>query len=273
MSLNTLGAIAIIGGIIALAVLALALRAMRQERQAAAQQESPAAEAQSASPPAAPSVLAEVAPGAESPAQDAPTLPDVQQEPPAATHPAESHPAEATEVLRVLRPPEGGALMIEMEGMRYRNVNEIKDQKHGLELVDVVMELQQFLGLDLVTSLAAAETAEPTSAAAEPPPIEKPSMNPIKQMMILRDRELRKAREKRESAPQPTTIVEEIEAILVKRLIGSPFEGRSIHMRPGLHGGAHIDVDGHGYASIEDVADEDVKAFLKSVIAEWEEGK
>jgi hypothetical protein len=44
-------------------------------------------------------------------------------------------------------------------------------------------------------------------------------------------------------------------------------------MRPGLHGGAHIDVDGRGYASIEDVADQEVKQFLKSVIAEWEAAK
>ncbi len=267
MNLDTIVAIAIIGGIIALAVLGLALRAMRQERQAQAARALETDASEAARHPAATAVAAEAPRVSAAPARPPGPEPLPSAQPPKPTS------ADAVEVVRVLRDSAGGALLVEMEGRRYRTVNEIKDQKHGLALVDVVMELQQFLGLDLVASLAAAEPADQEGRPAPEPPTQKPSMNPIKQMMILRDRELRKARQMREGPPQPSSIVEEIEAILVKRLVGSPFEGRSIHMRPGLHGGAHIDVDGHGYASIEDVADLDVKDFLKSVIAEWEAGK
>jgi hypothetical protein len=261
MTLDTLTAIAVIGGAIALAVIGLSLRAMRKERDRQAQAAEPAAEEIAPSPPPEP--------------EPPPPVPAQQPEEPP---PAPAAAADDTvEVLRVLRAAPQGPLLVEMEGQRYRTVNEIKDQKHGLDLVDAIMDLQQFLGLDIVASLAAEGQAapEPEAArpAAEPEPLQRPSLNPIRQMMILRDRELKKAREKREAGPQPASIVEEIEAILVKRLAGSPFEGRSIHMRPGLHGGAHIDVDGRGYASIEDVADQEVKQFLKSVIAEWEAAK
>ena len=269
MDLTTIAVIAIIGGAIALAVLGLALRAMRQERitQAAG------AAAETARPNAEPAPAASTLVEAMPEAPPAEALPPAASLDPAPAPQAEAPPAEAVEVLRVLRDASAGALLVEIDGQRYADVNDIKDQRHGLGLVDVVMDLQRFLGLDIVAGLAAAEQNAPAAAPGSAlPPIEKPSLNPIKQMMILRDRELRKAREKRD-APQPGSIVEEIEAILVKRLIDSPFEGRSIHMRPGLHSGAHIDVDGRGYESIEDVEDLEVKEFLKTVIADWEAGQ
>jgi hypothetical protein len=216
---------------------------------------------------AAPVVLsAPAAEGATPPVAQAPAA-----ETPAAPVEAPPAPGEPVEVMRVLRDAKAGSLIVEMGGHRYTRVNDIKDQKWGMSLVDAVIDLQEFIGVDVIAPLAAQQAAE-RAETVEPEPVQRPSLNPIKQMFILKDRELKKSREK-DAMPQPGSIVEEIEAILVERLIGSPFEGRSIHMRPGLHGGAHIDVDGHGYESIEDVADLQVKEFLKSVIAEWEKAR
>ena len=281
MTLDTLTAIAIVGGAIALAMIGLALRTMRLEREKQSKPGEPAAVEAAPIPPPEPAEGPPAAPlQSPEPVEESPAAPLQPLEPVSKPVEAQSPHDKTVEVLRVLRESPVGSLLVEIDGQRYRTVNEIKDQKHGLDLIDAVMDLQKFLGLDIVASLSAEEGVAPSALApgagrpaAEPEPLQRPSLNPIRQMMVLRDRELKKSREKREAGPHPASIVEEIETILVKRLAGSPFEGRSIHMRPGLHGGAHIDVDGRAYEAIDEVADQEVKQFLRSVIAEWEAGQ
>lgn len=170
------------------------------------------------------------------------------------------------EVLRVLRHPQRG-LRVEIGGRRYNRANEIKDRRHEVDLLTTIGALQQFVQLGFAAPVETKPDTTPVELPAGSEPLQLPSMNPLKQMSVLREREQKKAREKSEG---PQTIVEQIEAILIKRLIGSPFEGRGIHMRPGLHGAAHIDVDGRAYESVEDVPDPAIKEFIKSAIREWE---
>lgn len=256
MNTNWLISIGVIGGAIALALIGVALWMTRRERDAGDKAPPPPGES-----PQAPAFE----PSTENPAA-LPTDPGGRHgDPPGPTPPAD----ETVEILRVLRHQKHGDLMVEIGGRRYGRVNDIKESRTGLDLIDTIAALQKFVGPEVFAPLAAAQRPEPIQPPAAPEPLQLPSMNPFKQMLILRDRELKKSRERAQSPP-PSSIVEEIEALLVKRLVGSPFEGRSIHMRPGLHGGAHIDVDGQGYASVEDVADPEVKQFLKTVIADWE---
>ena len=249
--------IGVLGVVATLALIGVALWMMRRERDTAAKgSASPAA---SASSSAGTPDAAAAAPAA-SPATDRAT---------SSTEASGAATDEPVEVLRVLRPHAGGNLMVEIGGVRYGRVNDIKDQQQGLNLVDTIVALQHFVGLDLGAPAAPTSSAESTEPAVESDALQRPSMNPIKQMFIMRDRGLRRAREIG-AAVSASSIVEEINELLESRLVGSAFDGRSIHMRPGLHGGAHIDVDGQGYSSVEEVADLEVRAFLKSVIAEWE---
>jgi hypothetical protein len=274
MTIEQVFTLAILSGAMFLALVAVALRQRRLSHNA----RPPAAPASPTPPLAADPIPL--------PAAQEVDLPLAREETPhdvtaiagnGAPHPAEAHRPvaahasnEPVEVMRVLRDAQAGSLLVEIGGQRFARINDIKDQARGMRVVEAVLDLQRFVGLDVIAPLAAQQAAQPPPRS-EPEPLMRPSLNPIKQMMILKDRELKKSREK--DASPPGSIVEEIEAILVKRLVGSPFEGRSIHMRPGLHGGAHIDVDGHGYESIEDIADPVVKDFLKTVIAEWEKGR
>ncbi|MBI3359672.1 MAG: hypothetical protein HY023_01005 [Chloroflexi bacterium] len=240
--------IGLCGGAFALALIGLALRMMRQEREAEPKESPPTASQRPDVP------LAEV---------QAATPPGV-----SVSRPAAPRPDGMTEVMRVLRHPQRSGVIVEINGRRYTRASEIKDRRQEVILLNAIAELQQFAEVGVAVPVVM-ETEAPAAALPDKPDsLQMPSMNPIKQMFILRDRELKKAREKDEGQPQ--TIVEQIEAILVKRLIGSPFEDRSIHMRPGLHGGAHIDVDGRAYESVEDVPDAEVKEFIKAAIREWE---
>lgn len=255
MNTDLLISIGVVGGAVALALIGVAVWMTRREREARAKAAPPPGESPQA-PASEPSIDNPAAP---------PAHPAGLGDPPGPTPPGD----ETVEILRVLRHQKHGDLMVEMGGQRYSRVKDIKDSRTGLDLIDTIAALQKFVGPEVFAPLAAAQSPGPIQAAPAPEPLQLPSMNPFKQMLILRDRDLKKSREKAQPPP-PSSIVEEIEALLVKRVVGSPFEGRSIHMRPGLHGGAHIDVDGHGCASVEDVADPEVKQFLKSVIAEWE---
>ena len=66
-------------------------------------------------------------------------------------------------------------------------------------------------------------------------------------------------------------IAEAIESFLQHKLAQSPEYGeRSIHVRPALHGGVTIEVDGAFYEAVGEVADEEVREYLTATIAEWQ---
>jgi len=77
-----------------------------------------------------------------------------------------------------------------------------------------------------------------------------------------------------DEGPQPTTLAGQIEQRLQRRLAETgEFTGRSIHVRDAPDGGVRIEVDGESFASVGEVSDPAVKAFIAKVVADWQESQ
>ncbi len=74
----------------------------------------------------------------------------------------------------------------------------------------------------------------------------------------------------REVIPE-INIAAAIESYLQHKLALTPaYTGRNIHVRPAAHGGVEIDVDGHIYEAVSDIADAEIRAFMANTIEEWQ---
>jgi hypothetical protein len=230
--------------------------------------------------------------------QDANAPPETQTPaPPAPSVASEiNSPANAHEVLRVLRDHLTGRLMVEIAGQRYAHASEIRDANIQQGLHTTLQDLQVFAG---TVPAPPVETATPPLEAVARPqpevhtppvlselerepfrvspvyrsqpgesaPLQVPSMNPFKQMQVLRERA------KAPPPPPPKTITEQIDEILQEKLAGSPYLRRGIHVRTGPKGIAVFELDGSAYEAVEAVPDPEVQALIRSAIAEWEKNR
>jgi hypothetical protein len=192
----------------------------------------------------------------------------------------------AHEVLRVLRDNLTGRLVIEIAGRRYGQASDVDDPAVYQGLLTTLRDLHDFAGVegahtvDPVQRPAASIPAVPlavrhpapppsrsttpaSAAPATPKPLPPPTMNPFRQMRVLR--ELAKIPE------TPTlTIAEQIDEVLQARLLDTPLANRGIRMRPGPRGDAIFELEGQSYAAVEDVPDEEVRTVIRAAIAAWE---
>ena len=292
----------IVGGLglaLCLVLLFLGFNILREERKAKAAAHAPDhAEAKPATlPPQLTKVLpASPAPavGAASPASPAASpLTDGMARLTAgvmARIPRGAAPGSAHEVMRVLRDNLTGRILIELGGQRYATPGEVQDADLRQALQTILADLKVFQtggASDPIGTMqppadgSATDTAllpenasmalPPRAASApasrattnEPPPLPKPTMNPFKQMAVLR--------EMAKIPPTPTmTIAEQIDAVLQDHIEGTPLKERGIRMRPGPRGDAIFDLDGASYTGVEELPDEDVRGVVRAAIAEWE---
>ena len=66
------------------------------------------------------------------------------------------------------------------------------------------------------------------------------------------------------------SIVQQIDTVLQARLEHTPLAGRGIRLQESIQGGVEVYVGLRKFLSIDDVSDEEVKAAIRSAIAEWE---
>jgi len=188
----------------------------------------------------------------------------------------------AHEVLRVLRDNLTGRLMLEIAGRRYASLAELSDGEMRQALLTTLHDLESFAGG--TPSLAAverpAETPAPATTpqavaaravsgpAAEPAPADykplpAPSMNPFKQMAVLR--------EIAKNPPQPLkSITEQIDDVLQARIVGTPMSHRGLHVKPGPRGDAVFEADGQSYSAVDELPDVEVRDVIRAAIVEWE---
>lgn len=207
---------------------------------------------------------------------------------PAETKPAPAKPTPARkgsahEVLRVLRDNLTGRLVIEIAGRRYANLDELSDPALADGLLTTLNDLRAFTGGAALPPGEPAETAPaaamaartvvatppaaapltPSARAAPAKPLPAPSMNPFKQLAVLR--ELAK-----NPPPEPKSITEQIDDVLQAQILGTPLAERKLRMRTGLRGEAQFNLDGESYPSVDEVPDMEVREALKAAIAAWE---
>jgi len=232
------------------------------------------------------------------PAAEAPPLPPV---PPAKAEPAlrpdDYTPAHPGEVMRVLRDEVSGALIIEVEGQRYRRLADIRDGRVGRRVVWAIADLLRFtegVPLETVARSAPAGTGAPS-------PVSQPETTPAPAVSAetpteteeeflrrlaeegLAEREKQPAkpggigflrRKAAKPAPEPAqarTFVDEIEDILQEFIRESvvPVE-KSAHVHAGPDGALEIEVGGQIYERPDDVPDPIIRGLIKAAVDEWE---
>jgi hypothetical protein len=125
-----------------------------------------------------------------------------------------------------------GSLSVEVEGRRYGTADELRLSNDWTRV--------QYAASDLMKWLAATDLpARPKSAA-------------------------------RDEAPgKPASMIEQINAILDRRLAGSSGDRRGIRLFEGTDGSVRVFVGLNSY-EIDSVPDEDVRQIIRDAVAEWE---
>jgi hypothetical protein len=176
----------------------------------------------------------------------------------------------AHEVLRVLRDNLTGRLMLEIGGKRYASLSEVVEPEMRQALMTTLHDLEAFAGGALPPGAPAQRLPEPATTArpgsekpAEYRPLPAPTMNPFKQMAVLR--ELAK-----NPPPPPKSITEQIDDVLQARIIGTPMIHRALHVRPGPRGDAIFEADGQSYSSVDELPDVEVRDVFRAAVIDWE---
>jgi hypothetical protein len=217
-----------------------------------------------------------------------------------------SLPMGGKEIMRVLRDEDTGAIIVEVEGNRYRRLTDIRDGRIGNQVLEAIADLIKFTGgivrgqWATKSVLTSAPTGErpPQPRAVEPasPPqavaMEPPGSDEEEAFLRrLREGELQfgktSAREARpgimgffrrqesqvaaEGTGTGGTFIDEIEEILQRMISTAPTPlGKEVHVRTGPDGGLQIQVGGQYFSSSDEVPDPAVRDLIKAAVKEWE---
>ncbi len=200
--------------------------------------------------------------------------------------PLGAQPPDSVEVLRVWRDLSDGVLIVEIDGKRFRSLNDLRSAELERRFLNVVRDLNTLSTSGSGRAPDPAPAADPvplnTPTPASAPPArpaakdaaaEVPSLSPGSMFRQMRRAAMGQTPEPVENKPI-LSIAEQIEERLQERLAALPTHlDRTIHVRPSLHGGVQIEVDGKYYEGVGDVEDEDVRNLLIDVVREWEQNQ
>lgn len=196
------------------------------------------------------------------------------------------------EVMRILRVPPMGKLVIQVGNRRLESLAEVRDESVRRRLVTAIGELIIFAGgyEQLVETGVAPPPAAAVSDAGPAAPAEEEALTPEQEAFLNSlEKELRATIEaappKKASVddipvqlepPEPTTagppnLVAEIDKILQKHLAGDPsLQDRSIHLEQPRAGVLQIRVDNRYYQHPKEIEDANVRQAIKKALQEWE---
>jgi hypothetical protein len=194
----------------------------------------------------------------------------------------------AVVVMRVLRVPPLGKLVVEVNQQRYEKLADISDENVKRLLLTAIGELIVFS--DGYENLVQAGAAPPLVPAATTLTEEVHSLQD-RQAQFLASLEAEKGklessqrsssrfstlagvRPSVDSAPtaKSTNVVEQIDAILQRYLVLDPeLAERSIHLQQDASGGLRIRVDNNFYETPKDIEDPKIQMIIRRALKDWE---
>lgn len=196
------------------------------------------------------------------------------------------------EVMRVLRVPPMGKLVVEVGGQRYERLADVTNPAVRQRLTAAVGELIVFadgyktlVDAGVAPPLMAEPPARPTEAAPASPELEAQRAAFLASMERQRDAMAAEAnmtpnpanvisaavRNEPATAVPSSGIVGQIDAILQKHVRAEPkLEGRSIHLEQAPAGGLRIKVDNEVYQRPAEIREKEVQLVIKMALKEWE---
>lgn len=192
---------------------------------------------------------------------------------------------EEIELMRVVRVPPLGRLVIEVGNERYEKITEIEDERLKRRVITAIGELMGLAGgyqtlVDEGVAPALAVQTPSGSLQQKAAALKEQQERFLESLEQEKETIIRQAKGTgREERPpvqepvseEPLSIVEQIDAILQKHKNANPaFNGRSIHLIQGSDGNVKIEVDGQIYDRPKDINDRDIQITIKQALKEWE---
>ena len=216
-------------------------------------------------------------------------------------------PMELKEIMRVLRDEDTGAIIVEVEGNRYRRLTEIRDGKIGNQVLEAIADLITFTG-GIVRGQWAAGSVTPVVPLRERPP-QPQVVDPVGPpqavaaeppggdegeafLRRLREGDLQQVGETLSKEARPSimgfirrrepqvaaegtgaggTFIDEIEEILQRMISAAPTPlGDEVHVRTGPDGGLQIQVGVRYFSRADEVPDPAIRDLIEAAVKEWE---
>jgi hypothetical protein len=168
-------------------------------------------------------------------------------------------------------------LVVEIEDKYYAVVDKLPARQASV-IIQAFKDLQRWLKLDDLSikpenpPQTGSEIKTPqVIAVATIPAVE--SIEPVKvDMTEIITRSIIPNEKSKKQAP-PKSIVEQIDEILQKRLVGSYLSNRLIRLVETPSGGVEVNIDGEKYDGVGEVPDLAVRQFIQECVKEWENKK
>jgi hypothetical protein len=211
------------------------------------------------------------------------------------------------EVMRVLRVPPLGKLVVEVNGERYERIDELTDEHGKRRLLAAVGELISFAGnydslVDAGVAPPVAAQAATTETTGEEDSLDEQQARFISQLERQRDAMQNKSQdisaalvqeaaqaavEETETKPppvpqpapprptptpprQPDNVAAQIDTILQDLKAEDPdLASRAVHLRQNPAGGLHIEVDGRLYNQPGEIEDTAVQTLIRQAVQIW----
>jgi hypothetical protein len=208
-------------------------------------------------------------------------------------------PSQPVELLRLLRDPQSGQLIVEIAGQRYTRLANIADKEIGQYILKLTAHLLAFTNgmiateagvksvytprvgetpLPLVAPTPVSQLPDPAMPAPAPPEIEAAFLASLQAQPIQPEPKPQRkgffgrAKSTTEEPRLPSlNLAQQINQIVQARLRYSPLAATTkleIISDPG--GGIQIIVNDTAYGSPDDIGDLEVKELIKASIKEWE---
>ena len=186
------------------------------------------------------------------------------------------------EVMRVIRIPPRGQLVVQVGEKRYERITEIQNEAFGRLLLAAVGELVVFAnGYD---TLVAAGVAPPLSTKSSNKSEPYAESLDERQAAFLESLEQQRDMELMSASPEaaakmpspveelePVSIVDQINPLILKQVSADPeLQGRSVFLENEPSGGVRIKVDGKLYERPEDIEDARVRKAIAAALKEWD---
>jgi hypothetical protein len=153
--------------------------------------------------------------------------------------------AEREEVAQLWRDPSTGMLRADIAGETIRGGRELTEtQRH--RVLEIVTDMENWLSYAPPFD-DSAYGVEPVSAE----PFSNIGYNPS-------------------VSTAPKSIVAQIDEILQEKLVGTPFEGRDIHVKETATSGVVVWIGAENFPGIDAVPDKDVRNIIRTAVREWE---
>lgn len=182
------------------------------------------------------------------------------------------------EVMRIIRIPPLGKLVIQVNDTRYDTLDQIPDERLKRRLITSIGELIGFAGgyQTLVDQGIAPPIGPqmPSGSLQSQTALLKEQQNRFLETLEKEAEAVKQAKTKAkqvQSTQTPEHIVAQIDKVLQKHVQQEPsLSDHSIHLISAANGGVQIDVNGTRYNKPKDIENRVIQKVIKQALKEWE---